>query len=379
MRRTSTARWLVPALGAALAVTLVPAMPASAAPASAQAGGGVRAGSLASGAAAVRGSALVPAAAVRTYTVDLVLLRSTKGARNRTTLAQLKAGIRSTDAFYAKATGGLVRFTVGRTKGWSRTSVRCSPAATARIARKLGWGGSARRLVLGYQAQRCGFAGVAQLPGRFSLLAKGAGTMAMAHELGHNLGLWHSSLSRCSLAFTKRCSATNDARRSVEYGDATDLMGGGETQGRSSRFVVRSLRGTLNPWHMRRLGAAMPVTRIDLESVTSPVSVTHQPRVDRVGWNALSLEWGGRTFLLSFLAGSGVRHPYEGRINWVFPPAKGQVVVHGSVGGRSLLVPPTRSLTAGPGLADGAVRVIGDRTLRVRLQGGAAVVTISPS
>jgi hypothetical protein len=249
---------------------------------------------------------------------------------------------------------------------------------TARVARKLGWGGSSRRLVLGYQAQKCGFAGVAQLPGRFSLLAKGAGTMAMAHELGHNLGLWHSSLSRCSFAFATRCTAAADARRSIEYGDATDIMGGGETAGRASRFVVRSLRGTLNPWHMRRLGAAMPVTRIDLATVTSPVSVTLRPRVDRAGWNALSLVWGGRTFWLSHLAGTGTRHPFEGQVNWVFPPARGQVVVHGSVGGRSLLVPPTRSLTAGPGLADGAVRALGDHVVRVRLQGANAVVTISP-
>jgi hypothetical protein len=374
MRRTTTARVLLPALGATLALTLLPATaPASAGvlPASGTTSSGARAG--------IGAAAVLPSAATRTYTVDLVLMRSSSGARNRATLAQLKGGIRATDAFYSKATGGLVRFAVGRTKGWTRTKAACSPAATAKVARQLGWGGSSRRLVLGYQAQSCGFAGVAQLPGRFSLLAKGAGTMAMAHELGHNLGLWHSSLSRCSLAFTKRCSTAADSRRAVEYGDATDLMGGGETQGSATRFVVRSIDGTLNPWHMRRLGAAMPVTRVDLASVTSPVSITLRPRVDRAGWNAVSLVWGTRTFYLSYLAGTGAASPFEGQVGWVFPPAKGQVVVHGALGGRSLLVPPTRRLTAGPGLADGAVRQIGSRVLRMRLVGANAVVTISPS
>ena len=373
MRRT-TARVLVPALGATLALTLLPASgAASAAPVTGTAGASV------AGAGAVRGSAaLVPAVAARTYTVDLILIRSKKGARNRATVAELKAGLRSTDAYYARATGGLVRFRVGRTTSWTRTTIACSPAATARIARRLGWGGSSRRLVLGYQAQSCGFAGVAQLPGRFSLLAKGAGTTAMAHELGHNIGLWHSSLSRCSLAFSKRCSTAVDARRSLEYGDATDLMGGGETQGSPRRFVVSTLSGTLNPLHMRRLGAPMPVTRIDLASVTSPVSVTLRPRVDRAGWNALSLAWGGRRVWLSYLAGAGLRSPLEGRVNWVFPPSDGQVVVHASVRGRSLLVPPTRRLTAGPGLADGAERVLGSTVLRVQLRGSDAVVTISP-
>lgn len=373
MRRTTTARLLLPALGGLLAATLLPAAPSAAATASAV-------GTVAAGArSASTATALVPAARTRTYTVDLVLLRSRKGARNAATLAELRAGIRATDAYYSRATGGLVRVAVGRTKGWTRSSLACTPTATARAARKLGWGGGARRLVLGYQAQRCGFAGVAQLPGRFSLLAKGAGTIAMAHELGHNMGLWHSSLSRCSLAFTKRCTVAADARRAIEYGDATDLMGGGETAGSARRFVVREISGTLNPWHMRRLGAPMPVTRVDLASVTAPVSVTLRPRVDRAGWNALSLVWGSRTFFLSYLAGTGSTSPFQGQVGWVFPPAKGQVVVHGSLGGRSLLVPPTRSFTAGPGLADGAVRSIGSRVLRVRLVGADAVVTISPS
>jgi hypothetical protein len=363
---------MLPALGGLLALTLLPAAPSAATTPTA-------AGSVRVGANAIGAAAIVPSARTRTYTVDLVLLRSKKGARNAATLAELKGGIRATDAYYNRATGGLVRVVVGRTKGWTRTSLACTPTATARAARKLGWGGGSRRLVLGYQAQRCGFAGVAQLPGRFSLLAKGAGTIAMAHELGHNFGLWHSSLSRCSLAFTKRCTTAVDARRAIEYGDATDLMGGGETGGSARRFVVRELTGTLNPWHMRRLGATMPVTRVDLAGLTAPVSVTLRPRVDRAGWNALSLVWGTRTFWLSYLAGTGTTSPFQGQVGWVFPPAKGQVVVHGAVGGRSLLVPPTRSYTAGPGLGDGAVRSIGSRVLRVQLVGANAVVTISPS
>lgn len=371
MRRTTAARLAVLTATGALALGLLPA----AGPA--QAASPTRAGAASAGVALGTTSTLVRAAAVRTYTVDLILVRSTSGKRNRATLAQLKAGVRATDAYYSRATGGLIRFSVGRTKSWSRSSIACSPTVTSRIARKLKWSGSSRRLVLGYQAQTCGFAGVAQVGGRYSLLVKGAGTMAMAHELGHNLGLWHSSLSRCSLAFTKLCSATTDSRRAVEYGDATDLMGGAETQGSSRRFVLRPVSGTLNPRHMVKLGIPMPTTRVDLAGLTDPVTVTLKARVDRAGWNAASFVWGGRTFWLSYLKGTGTTSPFQGQLPWVFPPAKGQVVVHGSLGGRSLLVPPTRSTTAGPGFGDGAVRAIAGRVMRVKILGDTATVTFS--
>ncbi|MFN8167450.1 MAG: hypothetical protein U0S36_01555 [Candidatus Nanopelagicales bacterium] len=371
MRRTTTARAAVVTAGAALALGLLPAAgPAHAA-------SPTRSGAAAPGVVLGSPGVLVRAAGVRTYTVDLILVRSTSGKRNRATLASLKAGVRATDAYYSRATGGLVRFAVGRTKSWSRSSIACSPTVTSRIARKLGWKGSSRRLVLGYQAQTCGFAGVAQVGGRYSLLVKGAGTVAMAHELGHNLGLWHSSLSRCSLAFTKLCSATTDARRAVEYGDATDLMGGAETQGSSRRFVVRTVSGTLNPRHMARLGIPVPTTRVDLAGLTDPVTVTLRARVDRAGWNAASFVWGGRTFWLSYLKGTGRTDPLQGQVPWAFPPAKGQVVVHGSLGGRSVLVPPTRSTTAGPGFGDGAVRRVAGRVMRVAVLGDTATVTFS--
>ena len=372
MRRRTTVRSVVAVSGATLALTLLPATsPALAATTAVS-------GRTTAGVVASSSATLVRAAAVRTYTVDLVLVRARNGSRNGATLKQLKAGVRATDDFYRRATGGAIRFTVGRTKGWTRSSIACSPGVTARLARKFGWRAGSRHLVLGYQSQGCGFAGVAEVGGRFSLLVKGAGSMAMAHEIGHNLGLLHSSLSRCSLAFTTECSARKDARKAVEYGDGTDLMGGAEINGSSRRFVVRRVAGTLNPRQMDLLGIPVPTTRIDLASIDAPVSVTLDARVDRSGWNAVSLVWGGRTFWLTYLRGTGTTSPYAGRAPWVFPPAKGQVVVQGSLGARSLLVPPTRSLTAGPGFGDGSVRSIGGRTMRVTVDGATATVTFSP-
>ena len=184
------------------------------------------------GATATRSTAPVAAArVVRRIKVDLVLVTGPGGHRDATRLADLVAGVRKVDAFYDRNTGGRIRFTVGRTRSWVRSSTACSIAVPRAMSRRLHWSEGGDRVLLAYQPSSCYFAGVAEMPGHFVLLARYAATSAMAHELGHTLGLSHSNLSRCSLAFATTCSAATDARRSVEYGDATDLMGGGESQG----------------------------------------------------------------------------------------------------------------------------------------------------
>jgi hypothetical protein len=74
----------------------------------------------------------------------------------------------------------------------------------------------------------CGWAGLAQMPGRFSWL-NGAGAMnlrAMAHELGHNFGTHHASTLTCAEAGVRVSLAANPADCSTsEYGDPYTVMG----------------------------------------------------------------------------------------------------------------------------------------------------------
>lgn len=314
---------------------------------------------------------------VRRIKVDLVLVTAPNGRRDATRMADLEAGVRNVDAFYDRNTGGRIRFSVGRTRTWVRSSTSCSIDVSRSAARRLGWSERGDRVLVAYQPSSCYFAGVAELPGNFVLLARYAGTSAMAHEIGHTLGLSHSNLSRCTLAFSQACSTATDARRSVEYGDATDLMGGGESQGLSDRFAVRPVEGTLNPRQLRLLGVPFASTRISLTRST-PQTIRLQARVDRLGWSAATLVWRRRTYWLTYLSGSGVDDPLAGE-SYATRPYHGQVVVQTKIGARSLLVTPTRTTSSGPGLPDWALTSLPNgRTLQVRVQGSTAVLTITP-
>ena len=92
----------------------------------------------------------------------------------------------------------------------------------------------------------------------------------------------------------------------MEYGDATDLMGGGESQGLARRFAVRNVAGTLNPHQLTLLGVPFPSSRIDLTR-PRPFSLQLSGRVDRLGYSTATLRWGGRTFWLS-VAAPAARH-----------------------------------------------------------------------
>jgi hypothetical protein len=70
----------------------------------------------------------------------------------------------------------------------------------------------------------CGFAGLAQVPGRYVWLNNTISRSAATHELGHNLGLLHSHSQRCSVdPLRGTCSG-------MEYGDIFDAMGSGAAE-----------------------------------------------------------------------------------------------------------------------------------------------------
>jgi hypothetical protein len=79
----------------------------------------------------------------------------------------------------------------------------------------------------------CGWAGLAQVPGRYVWLNNTINRAPAVHELGHNLGLLHSHSRRCSDDPLRGSCST------MEYGDIFDAMGSGgaEYHGSFRRYL----------------------------------------------------------------------------------------------------------------------------------------------
>ncbi|MBJ7331147.1 MAG: hypothetical protein JHC95_14710 [Solirubrobacteraceae bacterium] len=111
--------------------------------------------------------------------------------------------------------------------------------------------------VMPYQGSACGWGGIGYVPGKYSWISNPPSGGTPAHEMGHNLGLKHSSSMTCTsggvaVAISSSCTT-------VEYGDPYDVMG------------VSSNYRYVNNWNMQKLGL---LDTGNVTTVTSSQSVS---------------------------------------------------------------------------------------------------------
>ena len=235
------------------------------------------------------------------HVVSFVLGVPPGATPDASTVADARAVIADVDAFYRTVSKGRIRFVAGKVVSWTKATSRCKLSSVSAAARAHGLRIGAKRHVVMYQPVDCGFAGRADTGGRRVILAARATSNALAHELGHNLGLGHSSASGCSVAFVKECSMRKDARRLDEYGDDSDLMGGSDRV-MDEKLTPDVVDGTLGPVHLQALGLLRKrqVRTVTPAKLRRPRTLTLTPREVGSGVQAVSLPWSGRRLLVSY-------------------------------------------------------------------------------
>jgi Peptidase M66 len=273
-------------------------------------------------------TATAAAAKVHWHTVSFVLALPPGAHPDASTVADARAAIANVDAYYRAVSKGRIRFRAGKVLSWTKVSSRCSMSGVSAVAKK-------RHLRIGkwshvaiYEPVACGWAGLGDLGGRRVVLAEQATSAAFAHELGHNLGLNHSDSSGCTVAFVgKACKVRKDARRMVDYGDSSDLMGGADLRQAAKKLAPVAVGGTLGPVHLLALGLlpSRQIRAVTPAKLHRTQTFTLSPRETRSGIQAVSLPWSGRKLMLSYA------RPGPGTTN-------GRLLVQTAMGNYSLLL-----------------------------------------